>query len=173
MLVLMLLRGGKLFPELVRQIQCALHLPGRSGDAIAHVFRFLGFSENVQEFLDRDVDFADLFIPQAPIGLDLDDEGEAVLLCGGVVDSELDREVPFRACPTIFVGGCLVLRGFEVVVAVDLDDGVDVHLGEKIDILQVLRGLDYKIQSPTLHNWKKKMKRKFKDFYVWKFGLDL
>jgi hypothetical protein len=81
------------------------------------------------------VDFAYVSVSEVSFRLALDDEGEAVLLGGGAIDGEFHGEVPFGVRAAVFVCGCLLLGGFEVVVSVDFDNGVDVHLGEKIHVL--------------------------------------
>uniref|UniRef100_A0A2P2LB86 WW domain-binding protein 2-like n=1 Tax=Rhizophora mucronata TaxID=61149 RepID=A0A2P2LB86_RHIMU len=83
------------------------------------------------------MDHADFFVAEAPVRFDLEFKGEAVLLEGSLVDGEFHGEIPTGVGPTALVDmGLLFLvrRG----IAFDGNHRVNVHLGEEIDIFQVI-----------------------------------
>lgn len=70
---------------------------------------------------------------EGAIGDELDLEGETILVSEGLVDRELHRKIPGGVCASVSVDGRLGLLG----VAGERNDGVDVHLGEEVDIFDV------------------------------------
>jgi len=80
------------------------------------------------------VDGADDGVAEGAVGDELDLEGQTVLLCQRFVDGEFHRKVPLGVAAAVFVhmGGCTLKMKR---VAGERNDGVNVHLGEKINIL--------------------------------------
>ena len=97
--------------------------------------------------------FADFFVAgEFLLCLDLHDERKAVLLCRADVYGEFHGEIPLGVRAAVLVDVRSLLIGVVVVVevvAVDRNDGVQVHLGEKI---QVLGQIQCDIQRPALHS---------------------
>ena len=103
---------------------------------------------------DGHVGFADFFVAgEFLLCLDLHDECEEVLLHRADVYGEFHGEIPLGVRATVLVDVRSLLIGVVVVVvevvAVDRNDGVQVHLGEKI---QVLGQIQCDIQRPALHS---------------------
>ena len=114
------------------------------------ILRF--FAVALEELFDGHVGFADFFVTgEFLFRLDLHDESEAVLLCRADVYSEFHGEIPLGVRAAILVNMRSLLIGVVVVevVAVDRNDDVQVHLGEKI---QVLGRIQCDIQRPALHS---------------------
>lgn len=92
----------------------------------------------IKKLLHRNVDLADIPIAEIPLATELEIEGKAVSPSGGLVDSEFDREIPDRIAATFFIDGSFEsLAGFRlgIVGGHELDDGVNVHLHEEIDVV--------------------------------------
>ena len=89
------------------------------------------------------MDFADFFVAdEFPLRLDLYDEREAVLLRRADIYGEFHREIPLGVWAAVLVDVRSLLIGVVVVVVevvvVDRNGDVQVHIGEKIQVLQVL-----------------------------------
>ena len=98
--------------------------------------------------------FAEFFVTgEFLLRLDLHDESEAVLLCRADVYGEFHGEIPLGVRAAVLVNMRSLLIGVVVVVvevvAMDRNDDVQVHLGEKI---QVLGRIECDIQRPALHS---------------------
>ena len=140
--------GHGFFAKLVGQIQLAFGLSGRFSDLITDELNGFGFAGWVEELFDRDVDFADVFVAESALAAELEGQSEAVLLSGGFVDGELHWEVPGGVRAAVSVDGGFLLG---TRVAVDRNDDVDVHLGDKVDVLEVFCRDDIDLQCPVLH----------------------
>lgn len=135
-------RNCELVPKFVPEIDGSFGLPTGSLNAVTDVLDLLLLiitaAQAVEELLEGDLDFADLGVAQAALGDELDVESEAVVEQSGVVESELDGVVvPLRVCAAVFGDGGLGRLLLVAGVAGDRNGGVDVHLGEHIDILEV------------------------------------
>lgn len=136
-------RNCELVPKLVPEIDGSFGLPTGSSNAVTDVFDLVlltiaAAAQAVEELLEGDLDFADFGVAQAAFGDELDVEGEAVVEQSGVVESKLDGVVvPLRVCAAVFGDGGLGLLLLVAGVAGDRNGGVDVHLGEHIDVLEV------------------------------------
>ena len=97
--------------------------------------------------------FADFFVAsEFLLRLDLHDESEAVLLRCADIYGEFHGEIPLGVQAVVLVNMCSLLIGVVVVVevvVVDRNDDIQVHLGEKI---QVLGRIQCDIQRPALHS---------------------
>ena len=98
--------------------------------------------------------FVDFFVAdEFLLCLDLHDEREVVLLHRADVYGEFHGEIPLGVRAAVLVNVRSLLIGVVVeVVIVDRNDGVQVHLGEKIQVLQVLSRIQCDIQRPALHS---------------------
>ena len=120
------------------------------------ILRF--FAVALEELFDGHVGFADFFVAsEFLLRLDLHDESEAVLLRCADVYGEFHGEIPLGVQAVVLVNMCSLLIGVVVVVVVvvvevvvvDRNDDIQVHLGEKI---QVLGRIQCDIQRPALHS---------------------
>lgn len=86
--------------------------------------------------MDGDGGGADFLVrAEGALGLEREEEREAGLGEVGLVDDEFHAVVPFRVGAGVLVDGCALAR---LRVAGDGDVGLDVHLGEAVDILEAL-----------------------------------
>ena len=105
------------------------------------------------------MDFANFFVAgEFLLRLDLHDEGEAVLLRHADVYGEFHGGIPLGVRAAVLVDVHSLLIGVVVVVIVvevvivDRNDGVQVCLGEKIQVLQALGRIQCDIQRLALHS---------------------
>lgn len=96
----------------------------------------------VEKLPEGDVDGADDRVAgEGAVGDELDIEGQTVLLGQGLVDGEFGGVVPRGVGAAVLVdvgGGALRVEG----VAGERNDGVHVHLGEDVNIFEILGGYD-------------------------------
>ena len=90
------------------------------------------------------MDGADEGVAECTVGDDLDLKRETILLRQGVAEIELHRKIPRRAGSSVAIDAGFELLGV-VDVAVERNDGVYVHLGYQIDILEILGGNDHEV----------------------------
>ena len=127
-------------------------------DAVARaslVLRF--FAVALEQLFDRHVGFVDFFVAgEFLLRLDLHDEREPVLLRHADVYGEFHGEIPLGVRVAVLVDVHSLLIGVVVVVVevviVDRNDGVQVCLGEKIQVLQALGLIQCDIQRLALHS---------------------
>jgi len=82
------------------------------------------------------MDGADEGVAEGAVGEELDLEGQTVLLGQSLVDGEFHRKVPLGVAAAVFVhlGGCTLKMKR---ITGERNDGVNIHLGKKINILYV------------------------------------
>jgi len=95
----------------------------------------------VHEFPERNMDGADNGVAEGAVGDELDLKRQTILLGQRFVDGEFHGVVPRGVAAGVFVdvgGGALRVER----VAGERNDGVYVHLGEEVNVLDVLCGYD-------------------------------
>lgn len=134
-------RSFDAFAEFVREVEGSLGLPGGFPHLVTDLSEGIA-AVVVEELLEGDVDGANNGgSGEGSVRDELDLEGKTVLLNQRLVDGEFHWEVPCGACSAVFVdvgGGALGVVG----VAGDRNDGVHVHLGEQVNIFEILCGYD-------------------------------
>lgn len=121
--------------DLEGDIKNPLAFPGRLTDLVANELRGLTVAGAGEELCKRDMDLADIAIAEGTLSTEDDDDDMA----GGIVrgKGEAKSGVPG------WVGAAVAIRGgalHAAAVAVDGYDGVDLHLGEEVDVLEVFGG---------------------------------
>lgn len=140
-------RRREFLAELVPENDGALGLPLGHHNGVGHARLVL--AEILEQLLHGNHDLPDLGFAEGADGDELDLEFEAVLLESGVVEREFEGVVPLGVGAAV-----LVDRGPELVLlggAGDRNDGVDVHLGEEVDVLDVIGGEERHFQGPAIH----------------------
>lgn len=104
--------------------------------------RITAAAAGIQKLLHRNVDIADVLIAEITLAAEPENEREAVSPSGVFVDGEFHNEIPNRAAAAFLIDG-----GFEFLdslglglaggVVGELDDGVDVHLRDEIDVVEI------------------------------------
>ncbi|KAK8620760.1 hypothetical protein V6N13_067225 [Hibiscus sabdariffa] len=132
--------------ELVRETQDASGFTLRRHHAVADVMLDHVLPVGlVEQFLDGDLDGADVPVPQRPPRFESEDEEEEVVVDVLFVDQEFHAAIPLRVGAVLFVH-----RSFEAGagIAVDRNDAVDLHFCDVIDAFEVF-GVHY--IDPQLH----------------------
>lgn len=144
--------GDDFFSELVGEIQDTFWLPVGFPNLVADELGGHRFSIGVgrgvaEEFLDGDVNLTDLAVFEEAIGNELDLEDEAICIDDGG-DGEFQGVVPLGilSAGLVYRGS---LSGSEVVAKAG--NGVDLHLAEEIDVVEIHGRYDRQIQRPKFH----------------------
>jgi hypothetical protein len=141
------------FAKLIRKGELAFGFSAGLPDLVPHDPLAVGASigRRIEKFFNGHVDFADVFVSQGSLADKLEVEHKAVHLQSRLVDGEFHREIPRGIGAPLVILRCLGLLLLAFIPAGDRNDGVDVHLGNEVELVQIHGGLESDIQSSILH----------------------